>query len=116
MSSALPELSVRTRPEGGPVAPSVHESPSRFLQGRARILMLIHGYNVTESGAKATYQQFAGRLDPDAALGATSNAVLCGFLWPGDAHLGRLSFTSYPFEMGDTEASARVLADFIRAL
>lgn len=110
------ELSVREQSTGGDVAPEVTLSSAPFPQGRRRVVLLVHGYNNTETAARASYTDFTDDL---VNLGA-GTSVLLGDLgkiyWPGDARLGPLSFISYPAEIKPAEDSAAVLARYLATL
>jgi len=111
------ELSVRICPAGGPVAPEVAEGPPFFVQGRSRLVVLLHGYNNTLSVARGYYAVFGGHLqDAYSDGGPLVPDLLAKFHWPGDANLGPVSFISYPFEIDDAENSAKKLAGFLRGL
>lgn len=111
------ELSVRTRLVGGPVAREVAEGPPPFVQGRSRLVVLVHGYNNALADARASYVTFSGRLRQTYADGGPQVPdLLAKFYWPGDADLGPVSFLSYPFEIDDAENSAKKLAGFLRGL
>lgn len=109
-------LSLRERPAGGAVSDRVSELTPPFPQGRRRVVLLVHGYNNTESAARRSYDLFAGDL---AALGAGGRAALDdigGLYWPGDADLGPVSFLSYPLEIAPAKATAERLAEYLRTL
>lgn len=111
------ELSVRTRPAGGAVAPEVAEGPPLFVQGRSRLVVFVHGYNNTLADARGSYAIFNRRLQQMYADGGPLLPdLLARFYWPGDADLGPISFLSYPFEISDAENSAKKLAGFLRGL
>ncbi len=111
------ELSVRTRPAGGPVAREVAEGPPYFVQGRSRLVVLVHGYNDTLSAARGSYAEFGEHLgDMYGDGGSLIPELLVKFYWPGDTKLGPASFLSYSFEINDAKKSAKKLAGFLRGL
>jgi len=113
----LCELSVRWRESGGPVAPQVNDRARGAVLGRSRIVVLVHGYNVRERGARATYAAFEPALRACYADGGPRvPAVLCSFFWPGDAGWGWLSPAAYPGEIKPARDSAARLAAFLRDL
>jgi predicted alpha/beta hydrolase family esterase len=110
------ELSVRQDPVGGEVSATVKLSSAPFPQGRRRVVLLVHGFNNTESAARASYDRFTDDLD---ALGAGAAPVLADLgkvYWPGDKDLGPASFLSYPAEMTPAQDSAALLAAYLAAL
>ena len=109
----MDELSVRADSAGGPV--SDHVEPATWRPVNSRIVILIHGFNNTKKAAKENYTAFTKLL---AALGVPEQSTygqVVGFYWPGDAQLGKLSFLSYPTEMGPARRSAELLANFLIA-
>lgn len=113
------ELSVRERehPVGGAVADRVREGPPPFVQGRSRLVILVHGYNNDLQDARRSYSEFEDNLRRLYNEGGSRVSDLLGkFHWPGDANLGPVSFISYPFEITDARESAERLADFLRDL
>ncbi len=110
------ELTVREAPVAGDPGSAVRELTPPFAQGRRRVVLLIHGYNVTEEAARGSYAGFIAALE---ALGPSAAALLPdlgGFYWPGDADLGPLSFLSYPGEIEPAKDSAERLATYVRTL
>ena len=107
----MDELSVRVESTGGPV--SDHVSPSNWHPANSRIVIFIHGYNNTKQAAKDNYSVFSKLLD---GLGVSEQSMfgqIVAFYWPGDARLGKISFLSYPTEMGPARRSAELLANFL---
>jgi pimeloyl-ACP methyl ester carboxylesterase len=94
----------------------VEERPRLHTQGRRRLVLLIHGYNTTESGALESYEELVASLQ---ALGPVARPMLehlVALLWPGDVHLGPLSFALYPTAIGPARESAERLAAFLQDL
>jgi len=109
----MDELSVRVDSVGGAVGD--HVDPENWRSANSRVVILMHGYNNTKKAAKDNYVAFVKLL---AALGVPEQSTygqIVGFYWPGDAPLGKLSFLSYPTEMGPARKSAELLANFLVA-
>jgi pimeloyl-ACP methyl ester carboxylesterase len=81
------ELSLRERPVGGLLRPSVREHPSRATGNMRRIDLLIHGYNVSLCRAGCAYGTFESHVRTQSWL-----TTFARIYWPGDARvpLGRL--------------------------
>lgn len=108
------ELSVRTQPAGGPVGPAVEEKTVPSPQGRRRLILLVHGYNNSETVARAAYSKFVKRIGD--APGGFAGPIF-KFFWPGDAGSNPLvSALSYPWEIHPAIDSARLLAEYVRNL
>lgn len=104
--AALGSLSVRTLPVGGPVADGVTDTPRDWLQGRSHVVLLVHGFNVTQTAAVSGYGQFTGAL-----------AEVGHVFWPGDARGGFfISTASYPWDVTSARDSADRLTDFLSTL
>jgi hypothetical protein len=106
-------LSVRTQPEGGPVAPEVAPPAANFPLAGSRIAILIHGYNNTERKALESYGKF---LADSQIGGALAVGQVCEFVWPGDKPWGMFSALSYPAEIGPARESAAALYRFLKQL
>lgn len=107
MSRVSGDLSVRRTPAGGPVAYEVAATPPRWMEGRRRILVLVHGYNNTEDAARESYRAYTRSLE--AILTSDRLPDLGRFFWPGDSGWGFLSALSYPWEIEDARQSSRRL-------
>ncbi len=110
------ELTLREAPVGGGIRSEVREVTPPFAQGWRRVVLLVHGYNVTEEAARLSYDRFSEDLKK---LGASAGALLPDlgrFYWPGDADLGPISFLSYPVEIEPAKESAERLAAYVRTL
>ena len=111
----IAELSVRVHAAGPPVAEAVRLIPAaQSPAGRAAILILIHGYNVSVNGARNVYKAFVNALERGA--GSALAIPVYEFMWPGD-ELNRLQSTaSYAGKIDVAlEAGAR-LGDYLAAL
>ena len=86
----LPSLSFRHDRVGGPVG-EPRTSPLTALTSRPRVVLLIHGFNVTEEHGRATYERFVGRLEELLAIprdAPVADDRLVAVYWPGDADWG----------------------------
>lgn len=112
------ELSMRNSPFGGTVRSPPVERPAGLLGRARRLLLLIHGFNVTLCAAGCSYDKF------QANLSLAWNSRSMSVYWPGDAEtgaqgfLGRIlsrsrSVASYPAQIERAKQSARVLAKYI---
>ena len=77
------------------------------LAREARIVFLIHGFNVALSAGRDRLLRFSEELS------SQRGAALVSVLWPGDHWAGPLS---YPFEGGDADDTAERLAAFVDEL
>jgi len=105
------DLSFRKAPRGGEVKSPDNEA-SIFLS--PRLLLLVHGFNVSAEEAAATYDGFAemqriiiGDTDGSYCEGRLAVRVL----WPGDADWGFASALFYPWSIARAERTAEVLAE-----
>jgi hypothetical protein len=73
------EVSVRVAPYGGGVRQAPVERPVGLFQSAHKLLLLIHGYNVTLCSAGCAYEQFRKLLS------VYWNARAVCVYWPGDA-------------------------------
>lgn len=79
--------------------------PEADLATAARIVFLIHGYNVDEAEGREKLLALANSLQQ------LQNTALVAVLWPGDHWLGGLS---YPFEWRDARDTSIELVRFVR--
>jgi hypothetical protein len=93
----LPRVTFRQDAVGGDIsAPRV--CPPRALLARPRVVLLIHGFNVTEADGLATYQRFVGQLRDMLALprdGPVADDRIVALYWPGDADWGFAKALAY---------------------
>lgn len=103
--------SARKEMTGGPVVP-VRSDPAT-LPSLSRVLVLIHGYNNTETAARQSYDAFL-----EHARGSAVGVFwpVAAFYWPGDKPWGALSRLSYPFEIQSAREAAHELCVFLSAL
>jgi len=116
MISPLAEVTVRVRPVGGPVAAEARLKKEKLLNpiSGGRVIVLIHGYNNSESDAKRAFSDFLSIMEKQAQRVAVP---VISFYWPGDATKFQLiSKLSYPFENGPARDSGQRLAKFLSSL
>ncbi|HEX4607943.1 MAG TPA: alpha/beta hydrolase [Urbifossiella sp.] len=106
--AGLGTISVRTLPVGGAVAAAAAlDPPGTWLQGHRHLVLLVHGFNVSQPDAEAAYALQFANVAPDVVR----------VLWPGDARGGTAaSVSSYPFQIPSARDSAARLADRLRGL
>lgn len=107
-------LSVRMSDVSGGVANRVRADNFSLRSGR--LVLLVHGFNVTQQSGQESYLAFGALLEKNGVSNLSILGQIVGFLWPGDANLGPASALSYPFEMGAAKTSAAVLTNFILTL
>ena len=119
-------LDVRTEGVGGSVAPvarlrrgvglgpgapklepPVNGLPAEFAAGR-RVLLLVHGFNVSRPKAVVTYAKLEEALKLN---GLPDDYLVIGVLWPGDYWIPVIN---YPAEAADAKRSGQRIADFIK--
>ena len=90
MADDLPAVTFRKEAVGGDVSePRV--CPPNALALRRRVILLIHGFNVTEEHGLETYRRFVDRLREMLAIpreGPVADDRLVAVYWPGDADWG----------------------------
>lgn len=105
-------LSARIDQEGGDVAERVSVKQGA-LAHPTRVTLLVHGYNVIQKDALASYGEFLSHSGLDGSLAA---GQVCEFVWPGDKRWGVLSAAAYPFEIGKARESAARLYDYLKGV
>lgn len=109
------ELSVREKRVGPPLARRVTVTPGWATpNGRAAILILIHGFNVSQEAAKNSYDTFLQGLEK-AAISPPSIPVY-EFFWPGDEVNKAYSALSFAGKIGVAEEAADVFCNFVEEL
>lgn len=115
------EISLREKPLGGAVRASADERPIGLVSRARRLVLLIHGYNVTLCSAGCSYDSFKHFL----SLGWAARSV--AVYWPGDAETNENGFwparviskvtsaMSYPLQIEHAKEAARVLRTHIAA-
>jgi hypothetical protein len=109
------ELSCRTDPNGGGLAPEISPAASLGPTGSSLIL-LIHGYNNDLADARSVYTTFVDNLQKDWNKAPALLATIYRFYWPGDKSWGPFSFLSYALEIGPARDSAVMLATYMKEL
>lgn len=102
----------RDRNVGGPVLPGKvvagaggdAGATEDALRLATRVIVLVHGFNVSRASGQAQLGAFARSL-PGAA-----DAAICAVTWPGDSWAGA---AGYSFEGNDADDSAAAVARFI---
>jgi Alpha/beta hydrolase family len=107
-------ISARTDPVGGAVSSSV--SPPNFVLRAPRLVLLIHGYNVSLAGGEQSFTAFLGLLSKYGITELSIFGHVVGFLWPGDVNIRVIGGLFYPAKIDTAIDSAAVLALFLRQL
>jgi hypothetical protein len=81
-----------------------------FARRRPRLILLIPGYNVSESRAQAQLSRFEGHLQ---GISARLAADVGWLVWRGDWAVPRLGGLAYPFKVAETRHLGKLVADFI---
>ena len=113
MPGHLPELSVRERDVGGPVAGEVSPRTPAPPYGRRQVVLLVHGFNVSLKKGRDAYREFEANLHGLGPAGQRILSRVCRFFWPGDSKAKALS---YPTELKPAEKSGEVLEQYLRGL
>jgi len=85
-------------------------NPFAFSRRRPRLILLIPGYNVSESRAQGELSRFEGHLQ---GISARLAADVGWLVWRGDWGLPRLGGLAYPFKVAETRHLGKLVADFI---
>jgi len=80
---------------------------------RHRYVLLVHGYNTAQRGAKDSYDRFTGRV---ARLARWFGRQVIYVYWPGDRRLKPWSTASYPLAIGKAQAVAPGFGRYLNAL
>lgn len=112
-SFPFPILTVREEPLGGNLSQVVHID-KRFAayspQGKARVVIFIHGFNVPFENAKTSYLKMIKHLaEAQGAQGILDSVV--AFVWPGDWK--HLSAFSYPVKIKVAVEAGALLAKYL---
>jgi hypothetical protein len=92
------ELNLRQRPVGGALLARVSTPPAVGF-GHRRLILLLHGFNLSASAARNAYASFEHNFSETTPATRALLKDLVGILWPGDASWGLLSFASFPREI-----------------
>lgn len=115
MATAYPQtrLYASLRWEASQALPFVNGDIIAFQAPRERLILLVHGYNVSLSTGHRLLRLFEDRLRDKSASLARDVGWL---MWPGDLPLPVLSMVSYPFKLGATLELGRRIASFLASL
>src|SRR4029079_2987012 len=98
---------------GGRILDTVEGDETAFYP-HARLIYLIHGYNVSRSQAEASFVNFERNLrSVSAALAGRMIPDICYVFWPGDAWIHGLRTLTYPWKVGPAIRSAPLFAESI---
>jgi pimeloyl-ACP methyl ester carboxylesterase len=110
-------LSVRTRPEGGPVASQVRRDGSHQDLKAPRLVILVHGFNNSAAEASTSYGSMIDQLHRGLpAGGVTRLGPIWEFHWPGDQARRSLPLAmikGYQNSLAEVETVGQLLADFL---
>jgi len=105
-------LSVRQLPRGGGVAP-VH--PDHLPRQKPELLILVHGFNVTKTGADSTYEKFLDKLASVLQRHGRGHRMseIVSLYWPGDPTvLGIRCPLKFRHAVENARKTAGVLSEF----
>lgn len=84
---------------------------------RARLIILIHGYQTSQAAAEANYDDFRRTLraaiwpKPMSSLG-----TIWEYHWPGDHRARLVSLLTFPVRIGEARESGQLLAKYLSGL
>jgi Alpha/beta hydrolase of unknown function (DUF900) len=110
------ELTVRTEPSGGDLAPEVVCGSPLGLAGRSRIILFCHGYANSVDVARASYGKFLENFISQFPMARPIESDVFEFFWPGDEPYPGISQLSYPFQIQSAMDSAQRLAKYLKKL
>jgi len=110
------ELTVRTEPSGGDLAPQVVCGSALGLAGRSRVILLCHGYANSVDVARGSYGKFLKNYISQFPMARPIETDVFEFYWPGDEPYPGVSQLSYPFQIKSARGSAEKLADYLKHL
>lgn len=114
-------LSLRSQPErGGPVRATVEDKNGleKNIDWR-HLLVLVHGFNNSESVAEKSYDQYLDILRPGLEKSRVAPDAVAKFHWPGNEAVGPFSifdFAGYPVDVGRALQSVAPFAAFLSQL
>jgi hypothetical protein len=114
-------LSLRTQPErGGPVRAAVEDKDGLETNTDWRhLLLLVHGFNNSESQAEKSYEGYIDILRPGLARSRVAPDAVAKLHWPGNAAVGPfpiLDFAGYPVDVERALQSVLPLGAFLASL
>lgn len=115
----MKELTLRSTNVGQPVRWSVQDVGGDATRATdSRIVILVHGFNVSERDARKSYEAHERKLL--AALGGTNGSRKIGAVyalhWPGDHPNGLLSIPTFSARISDAQLCGERLAGFLSSL
>jgi esterase/lipase superfamily enzyme len=110
------ELSVRRQAEGGEVADNVSKGDELLRSGSRHILILVHGYNNSQSCAKTRFETFRKKFLEKIGEGRGRPDAIADFHWPGDVSTWLGTTVGYPFDIKNARRAAQLLADLLARL
>jgi Alpha/beta hydrolase of unknown function (DUF900) len=110
------ELTTRTEPSGGDVAPQVSLGSRQGPAGHSRIILLCHGYANSVPAARESYGKFLENFRSQFEEAAGFSGDVFEFFWPGDERYPGISQASYPFQIKNARESGILLANFLNNL
>lgn len=109
-----PSINLRMKKVGGPIKNPPALFPINVLCRQRHLILLIHGYNVDEEKARATFEAFR-EMQKDLANLSSAEKVANGRLvevyWPGDAEWGIVSLLFYMKSIDQAINTSQVLAN-----
>jgi hypothetical protein len=96
---------------GGALLPD-HEATEAAHAPKARLILLVHGYNVSRPEAEPVYDDFARRMH---ALSPFIADDFCAVYWPGDTSVPIIRGAWYPWRIAQARGCAPLLLDFLEA-
>jgi hypothetical protein len=114
-------LSLRSQPErGGPVRATVEDKDGLEKDTEWRhLLVLVHGFNNSESEAEGRYDRYVDILRPGLEKSRVAPDAVAKFHWPGNAAVGPFpifDFAGYPVDVERALQSVGPLAVFLSRL
>ncbi|MBW7933250.1 MAG: alpha/beta hydrolase [Gemmatimonadaceae bacterium] len=116
MAIGFNQLSVRERgaTKGGDVVPAYDVSGYDTIDGKGRVLLLVHGYNNSVDVALRSFSAFVESLEQLAGRPCLPWSVY-GVHWPGDEKNPVVSLFSYSSKIAVSRTSAASLFDYLKA-
>jgi pimeloyl-ACP methyl ester carboxylesterase len=109
---SLTDVSLRLRWRGGEVRPAAKVTRLAGLPYPSRILLLIHGYNVSQCSACHAYTGF---IENFTSWPASIWWPVYRCFWPGDGETGTfLDYAAYPWKIGTARECADRLHDLLK--
>jgi esterase/lipase superfamily enzyme len=111
------EFNLSVRAAGGGVAATVADN-GMSASNPGHILLLVHGYNNSETDAAESYRAFIEKVEIafGSRISMAAPDVVAKFNWPGDQSTAFGTTVGYPFDITNARDSARVLANYLLGL